>query len=125
VSSDFPAGRSSTIDLFRPAETSSPSLSAERARLLLEAFKNSTGHGDNKGICRWCLKHFDPYTAKPRTTWERGQLRTRLKMADNGSELVICDGCWDSVYYPYFTMGGVPQKSDPEHVPLLLRTLEP
>lgn len=49
----------------------------------------------DRTTCRWCLQKFDPERAKPRPTIERGALRTRLMMADNGSELVICDDCWD------------------------------
>jgi hypothetical protein len=43
--------------------------------------------------CRWCLEKFDP-SEQVRSTPERGYLRTNLMMADDGSELVCCDACW-------------------------------
>jgi hypothetical protein len=129
MSESFPTGRASALDLFRPSTEAlaPPSLSEEMARVRLLELSGAIKHGEHRNICRWCLEKFDPGMAKPRTTWERGQLRTKLKMADDGSELVICDRCWDAVFYQHFTMGGSPQHHEPEIVPnLLLReTLKP
>ena len=69
-------------------------------------------------ICRWCLRKFDPQQQKPRTIAERGALRTRLAMADNGSELVICDNCWPGAMGgPTFLHGQAVICADPNIVP--------
>lgn len=112
---DLPAGRASTLDMFRPVDTST-SLSVEQARIRLQRLEE-----DDRTICRWCLERFDSARQQPRTTWERGQLRTRLKMADNGSELVICDNCWHGARgSAVFMHGQAVPTQDPEIIPNLL-----
>lgn len=47
----------------------------------------------DRNTCRWCLEKFD-VEKQIKSTPERGYLRTNLFMADNGTELVCCDNCW-------------------------------
>lgn len=82
---------------------------------------------NDRTICRWCLRKFDIERALPRQIRERGQLRTNLKMSDNGSELVICDDCWPGAYgYLSVTMGQLIPTPDPNVIPnpLLRRAAE-
>lgn len=48
----------------------------------------------DRSVCRWCLQKFDESKCLPRSIAERGYMRTRLKIADNGQELICCDNCW-------------------------------
>ena len=78
-------------------------------------------HAD-KNVCRWCLQLFDPAAQQPRTTQERGALRTHLHMADNGSELVCCDTCWPgAIGMQSFSHGRAVPCADPNEItnPLL------
>ena len=71
--------------------------------------------------CGWCLERFDPERSAPRTTAERGQLRTRLMMADNGTELAVCDNCWSGANgFATFIHGKVVPCADPNEIPNLL-----
>jgi len=96
---------------------------ASRAERALAAI----GDINDRTVCRWCLRKFDPAQQQPRTTAERGALRTRLHMADNGSELVICDNCWPGAMgHAHFVHGQAVPCADPTVVPnLLLRQSEP
>lgn len=109
---NFPVGRGTTIGLFRPVEVPRPPHVA-------------TLDPDARNLCRWCLERFDPQMQKERSIWERGQLRTNLKMHDNGSELVICDNCWDAIQVPQFVRGQtIDSFGNPEVIPnLLLRKI--
>lgn len=78
----------------------------------------------SRNTCRWCLEKFDPTLQQPRSIRERGQLRTRLMMADDGSEPPICDSCWSGANgHAVFLMGQVVPCSDPDVItnPLLRR----
>ena len=60
-----------------------------------------------------------------RSTPERGYLRTNLMMADNGSELVCCDACWQGAIGARTLIQGRVVPGDPNVVdnPLLRSTL--
>src|SRR5271155_3737944 len=104
---DFPVGRAATQVFFKQEDQMTPTIGRRLPPDL-----------DNPNTCRWCLQRFDPAAQQPRTTWERGQLRTRLKMADNGSELIICDNCWPAAYgYSALMVGQPVAGSDPEVIP--------
>lgn len=76
---------------------------------------------NDRTICRWCKRKFDPDQQKPRSIAERGELRRRLMMADNGSELVICDNCWPGAAGDCHVMHGILVPcADPTVVPNLL-----
>jgi hypothetical protein len=113
MTEEFPPGRTSTEIFFRPPDINP---SARRITTPVELTPNT---------CRWCLQQFDPAGQQPRTTWERGQLRTRLMMADNGSELIICDNCWHGAFgSATFIHGQAVPCSDPNEIPNpLLRAL--
>ena len=117
--SDFPAGRPAALELFRPPDAPQ---SFSAARLALVSDRIARG---DPTICRWCLQPFDPALAQPRSIWERGQLRAHLKMADNGSELAICDTCWPAAFgYATFLHGQAVPNGSPEWIPNpLLRAL--
>lgn len=76
--------------------------------------------GGDRNTCRWCLERFD-VTMQERSTPERGYLRTNLKMADTGSELVCCDACWPSAIGARTLMMGRVVPADPNIIdnPLL------
>ena len=46
----------------------------------------------DRRFCRSCLQPI--FSEEQRITAERGALRARLMMADNGSEVAVCDNCW-------------------------------
>jgi hypothetical protein len=70
-----------------------------------------------RNVCAWCLQSFD-LEKQERAIWERGRLRTNLKMADNGTELVCCDNCWSGAAgYAMFIHGRVVPPIDPEDIP--------
>ena len=79
----------------------------------------------DRNTCRWCLEKFD-VTQQVRSTRERGALRTGLKMADDGTELVCCDACWQGANYGSKTLiQGRVVPADPEAIdnPLLRASL--
>jgi len=75
---------------------------------------------ENRTTCRWCLNPFD-VSQQHRSTPERGYLRTNLRMADNGSELVCCDECWQGAIGTRVWTHGRVVPSDPSVIdnPLL------
>jgi hypothetical protein len=71
-----------------------------------------------RNLCMCCLEKFDPTTAMPRTIYERGQLRTHLKMPDQGYELPVCDNCWDTMTrWGTGMAGSLTCNKDPEIIP--------
>ena len=62
---DFPVGRAATQVFFKQEDQVTPTIGRRLPPDL-----------DNPNTCRWCLQRFDPAAQQPRTTWERGQLRT-------------------------------------------------
>lgn len=74
----------------------------------------------DRNTCRWCMEKFD-VSMQERSTSERGYLRTNLKMADNGSEIVACDNCWQGAIGARSLMMGRVVPSDPNVIdnPLL------
>jgi hypothetical protein len=83
--------------------------------------------GQERRTCRWCFRPFDPASQRTKTIAERGYLRTNLRMADNGTELVCCDDCWPGAIGYRTLMGNqVVPCSDPNAIPnpLLRLSLE-
>jgi len=79
---------------------------------------------EKRNVCRWCLNVFDP-DKQERSTRERGALRSHLMMADNGSEIVCCDNCWQGAIGAKTLMAGrVVPCEDPNEIPniLLMKT---
>lgn len=75
----------------------------------------------SRNTCRWCLEKFDPAQQQERSIRERGQLRTRLMMADDGTDPPICDSCWSGANgFTIFLMGQAVPCADPSIVPNLL-----
>lgn len=73
---------------------------------------------NSRSTCRWCLEKFDPARQQSRSIRERGQLRTRLMMADDGTDPPICDACWSGANgFQVFLMGHAVPCSDPNVVP--------
>lgn len=77
----------------------------------------------DRRFCRWCLEPI--FEETPRSIHERGQIRTRLMMADNGSEIACCDNCWHgAIGAGYYVNGQVVPAQDPNEIPNpLLRKL--
>lgn len=84
--------------------------------LSIEAYAKIDDPTDMR-FCRWCLKPFD-FSKQERTIRERGQIRTNLRMADNGSEIACCDDCWSGAAGQRVFIHGkeVPQP-DPNDIP--------
>ena len=76
----------------------------------------------DRNTCRWCLERFD-VEKQERSITERGYLRTNLMMADNGSELVCCDQCFQGAIGARVLIHGRVVPGDPSMVdnPLLAR----
>lgn len=103
-----------TASFFKDAE----SLRAESIQMIEEAARGVAS--DDRVTCRWCLNKFD-VTQQQRSNSERGYLRTNLKMADYGRELVCCEACWQGAIGARTLIMGRVVPGNPESVdnPLL------
>jgi hypothetical protein len=111
--SNIPFDSSSTF--FRSSDEESHSLHMPRV------YATSFAPHEDKKVCRWCLEVFDPEKQQHRSTRERGALRSNLMMADNGSELVCCDNCWQGAFGAKTLMHGVMTPcEDPTEIPNIL-----
>jgi hypothetical protein len=70
----------------------------------------------NRTICRWCLEPFD-VSKQVKSSRARGYLRTHLRMADNGTELVCCDKCWQGAIGARTWTNGNVIPADPNEIP--------
>jgi hypothetical protein len=78
----------------------------------------SAGLHERQNACMWCLRLFEPASQQFRATRERGRLRTNLMMCDTGTELKICDNCWEGAFGAKTLMSGVLTPcDDPSEVP--------
>jgi hypothetical protein len=100
---------------FLPHDEGPRSLTREQ----IERTEQAVATGD-RHTCRWCLEKFD-VEKQEHSTPERGYLRTNLRMADDGRELVCCDACWQGAIGAKVLIHGRVVPGDPNVVdnPLL------